>query len=415
MIKSVKLRIYPNKHQLNLINNTLSCCRYIKNSYIAYNIKEYKENGKFINGYEYSKIINKLKKTDDDFLWIRKYSSKAIKEAIMNTEKSFKEFFKKNRGFPKFKSRKRINKESYYFIKNNIHYTDNKNIIKLPILKKIRITNSKSLPNRDSIISGRIIREYNKYYVLFIYNYDNKRIPLTDTKLGIDLGIKNYAIIYNGNTIYKTNHYKDYKKYKYYENKINKLMSIISNKVETNYGKLLNKYYDKYHSTPNEVYKNIMKGESYNSSRIRLLFNKIRNCNNKLNNIREDFIKKLINDLTAKTKPNCITIEDLDISDMISNDNNTTHTLHKLVMYSKFYYFKSYLINKCNEYSIKLRSLDKYYPSTKKCSCCGNKQTISLSDRVFICNSCGYEVDRDVNAAINIYNAKDKKCVILNA
>ena len=413
MIKSVKLRIYPNKYQLNLINNTLSCCRYIKNNYIAYNIKEYKENGKFISGYDYSNIINKLKKTDDEFSWIKKYSSKAIQRAMVDVEKSFKEFFKKNRGFPKFKSRKRLNKESYYFTKNSIHYTDNRNIIKLPILKKIRITDSKSLPDINSIISGRIIREYDKYYVLFIYNYDNKQIPLNNTKLGIDLGIKNYAIIYNGNNSYKTDHYKDYKRYKYYEDKINKLMSIISNKVETNYGKLLNKYYDIYHNTPNEVYKNKMKGESYNSSRIRLLFNKIRRYNNKLNNIREDFIKKLINHLTAKTKPNCITIEDLDISDMIGNDNN--HNLHKLIMYSNFHYFKSHTINKCKEYGIKLRLLDKLYPSTKKCSCCGNKQHISLSDRLFICKSCGYKIDRDVNSAINIYNAKNKKCVILNA
>ena len=92
--------------------------------------------------------------------------------------------------------------------------------------------------------------------MLFIYNYDNKQPSLNDTKLGIDLGIKNYAIIYDGNISYKTDHYKDYKRYKYYENKINKLMNIISNKVETNYGKLLNKYYDKHHSTPNENYKN---------------------------------------------------------------------------------------------------------------------------------------------------------------
>ena len=415
MIKSVKLRIYPNKYQLNLINNTLSCCRYIKNNYIAYNIKEYKENGKFITGYEYSNIINELKKTNDEFSWICDYSSKAIQNAIFDIEKSFKEFFKKNRGFPRFKSRKRLNKESYYFIKNNIHYTDNKNIIKLPILKKIRISDSKSLPDRDSIISGRIIREYNKYYVLFIYNSDNKQLSLNNTKLGIDLGIKNYAILYNGDVNYKTDHYKDYKRYKYYENEINKLNTIISNKVETNYGKLLNKYYDKHHNTPNENYKNKMKGESYNSSRIRKLFNKIRKYNNKLNNIRKDFIKKLINTLTAKTKPNCITIEDLDISDMISTDNSSTHSLHKLVMYSNFHYFKTHMINKCKEYGIKLRLLDKYYPSTKKCSCCGNKQSISLFDRVFVCKSCGYEIDRDINTSINIYSAKDKKCVILNA
>ena len=100
---------------------------------------------------------------------------------------------------------------------------------------------------------------------------------------------------------------------------------------------------------------------------------------------------------------------------MISTDNSSTHSLHKLVMYSNFHYFKTHMINKCKEYGIKLRLLDKYYPSTKKCSYCGNKQQVSLSDRIFACKSCGYEIDRDINAAINIYSAKDKKCVILNA
>jgi len=383
------------------------------NSYIRLNIDYYKNEGKFLSFYDFDKIITYLKNNIDYYKWIKNYSSKAIKESIMNIERSFKSFFKKKKGFPKFKSRKRLNKESYYFCLDGFHYTNNKNIIKLPLLKKVRITNHKSLPKEEDIISGRIIKEYNKYYVLLFYNYDNKPLYLSDTKLGIDLGIKNYAIIYDGNTVYKTNHYKDYKKYKYYEDKINKLSVIISNKVETNYGKLLNKYYDKHHSTPNENYKNKMKGKAYDSSRIRILFSKIKRYNNKLINIREDFIKKLINKLTAKTKPNCITIEDLDISDMISN--NTTHSLHKLIMYSNFYYFKSRMINKCKEYDIKLRLLDKLYPSTKKCSCCGNKQHISLPDRVFICKSCGYEIDRDINAAINIYSAKDRRCVILNA
>ena len=100
MIKTVKLRIYPNKSQIKVINGTLGCCRYIYNKYIESNITSYKTSNKFISGYEFSKDINWLKKNNDDYNWIKKYSSKAIKDTIMNAEKSFKRFFKNKKGFP---------------------------------------------------------------------------------------------------------------------------------------------------------------------------------------------------------------------------------------------------------------------------------------------------------------------------
>ena len=292
MIKSSKLRIYPNKTQLDIINNTLGACNFVKNKYLEYNINNYKENKSFINGNNFSKIINKLKKEDDKYVWINGISSKAIKDAIMTKEKSFISFFKNKNGFPKFKSRKRMNKESYYFIKDNIHYI-NKNIIKLPILKKVRITNSKDLPDESSIISGRIIRHYDKYYVMFIYNdeyNDNKDIIKNDIKLGIDLDIKDYAIIYDGYKCYHYKHFKDLDKYKKHYNRIKELQKIISKKVEYNYGKLLNKYLDKYHKEPSEIIKNKLKGKSYNSSNIRRIFNKINKIKVKLTNIIDNFI-----------------------------------------------------------------------------------------------------------------------------
>ena len=114
MKKVCKIRFYPNKSQIDLINGTLGCCRYVSNMYIAYNESMYKDGYPFTSGYDFSRIINKLKKNNPEYMWMCKYSSKAIKDAIMNTEKSFKNFFKKKGGFPCFKSRKRIKKE-YFF------------------------------------------------------------------------------------------------------------------------------------------------------------------------------------------------------------------------------------------------------------------------------------------------------------
>ena len=139
VIKSIKLRIYPNKTQLKIINNTLSACNSIKNKYLEHNINEYKKDKSFITGYEFINYVTKLKKEDSKYSWLNGISSQAIQHAITDKEKAYKSFFKNEKGFPKFKSRKRINKESYYFIDQKYHYyTNNKNIIKIPKLKKVR-------------------------------------------------------------------------------------------------------------------------------------------------------------------------------------------------------------------------------------------------------------------------------------
>ena len=412
MIKSIKLRIYPNKTQLKIINNTLSACNFVKNKYLEYNINNYKENKKFINETNFSKYLNKLKKENDKYLWLKGISAKAIQEAILSKEKSFKSFFKNKKGFPNFKSRKRMNKESYFFIKDNIHYINN-NIIKLPILKKVRITNGDSLPDENSITSGRIIRHYNKYYVLFIYNEDNDNSDIikNDIKLGIDLGIKEYATIYDGYKCHHYKHFKDLDTYKKLNNRIKELQRVISKKVEYNYGKKLNEYLDKYGKEPNEMIKNKLKGKSYNSSNIRRIFNKINKSKVKLTNIRDNYIKQLVNKLTARIKPMKINIEDLDIKDMIEY-NNTSHNLHRLISESNFYKFRMHLINKCIEYGIKLRLVNTYYPSTQLCSNCGHKNNhIRLIDRTYVCDECRLVMDRDENSAINIYNCKSKNYI----
>lgn len=154
MRKVVKLKIYPNSTQKDLINNTLGCCNWIKNKYLEINIRRYEEDKSFVSAYDFSKYINHLKKTNPDYYWIKQYSSKAIKDAIIQKEKAFKRFFKKEGGFPKFKSRKRLNKESYFFIKDQVKYL-RKNVMQLPILGRVRITDNKSLPDitdRKSVV-----------------------------------------------------------------------------------------------------------------------------------------------------------------------------------------------------------------------------------------------------------------------
>ena len=387
MIKCCKIRIYPNKIQINIINSTLGCCNWIKNKYLELNIKRYDEDKSFISGYDFSKYINHLKKHNPDYCWIKEYSSKAIKDAIMIEESAFKRFFKTKKGFPKFKSRKRINKESFYFIKDNIHYIK-KNTIKLPILGNVRITENFYLPELSSITSGRVIREYDKYYVMFIYNVDKNPVDSNDLELGIDVGLKNYATIaFNNIEPIFVKHFKDYDTYKELDKKIVRLQQIISNKSNNNYNRLLNRYMDKNPCTDiNENIKNIMKGESYKSSRIRYLRKKIRNLKRRQRNTRMDFINKLVNMLTARIKPSMITIENLNISEMIKHTGTKDLSLHKYIQESSFYLFRTKLLIACEYFCIKLRIAYKYFASSKKCCKCGYKnKNLALKDRIFIC------------------------------
>ena len=292
-----------------------------------------------------------------------------------------------------------------------------KNIIKLPILGKVRITENSYLPDKELITSGRIIREYNKYYVMFIIKSTNEYIPLTNTELGIDVGIKNYATIASKNDNWYVKHFKDYEKYKTYEERIIKLQQIISNKAEVNYARSLNLWMDNHPNQDlNQKQKNIMKGVSYNSSRIRGLRRKMNGLRRKQRNIRNDFINKLVYSLTVRTKPYRITIENLDISEMIKYDGTKNQSLHKYIQESSFYSFKQKLINKCNYYNITLRIANKYFASSKTCYNCGNKKKdLTLNDRVYKCDCCGIEIDRDLNAAINLLYLDDSKVTILNA
>ena len=411
-----KIRFYPNKSQIKLINETFGCCNYIHNLYIEYNQKRYEETGEFITGYDFSKIINKLKNTTEEYEWIKKYSSKAIQDAIMNAEKCFKRFFKKSSGYPKFSSRKKKRHESFFFVKDNVHYTDNKNIIKIPILGRVRITEFTYLPEINRISSGRVIREDDKYYLSFTYDSCFKLMDHYDHGIGLDVGVKNYL---TGITTWcdplVAPHFKDNEGYQKIQEKIIRLQQIISHKVEINYGKKLNSYLDKHNGEePNEQTKNIMKGESYNSSRIICLKKKIRRLNKKLSNIRKDYIQKLVYTIAVRTKPEYITVETLSIKDLLSKDNN--HKMHKYISESAFYFFFELLKSKCYEYGVELRMARKYFASSKTCCKCGKKKKeLKLSDRVFKCNHCGYEIDRDMNAAVNLCLLESKDYVIINA
>lgn len=430
MYRTLKIRIYPNATQKRTISTNCNAMRFVRNQYIAYI-----NSNNFVRMRVFRKEFNKMKYLNDDFSWIvdEKVSTKAITDALQQEEHRWLRYFQsiqkvklgetsKSNKRPTFISKKKQNKMSFFIIKDNIRFESlGRRIVSLPIIGKVRITEDKDkLPSKDSITSGYIIKEGNRYYLSLRYKIKTFESKKDTTRIGIDLGIKSYATIaykMNDSTmVFSVDHFMRSKKYRSIQKRINKLQKIISNKAEMNYGKLLNDWLDTHpNEKVSENIKNIKKGESYNTSNIRKLQYKIKKLYNKLVNIRKNFIYELVLNVVTRAKhpltvPECITIEDLSIRKMLKNIPNekNDHCLHKYISESNWYLFSQYMKNTCELYSCELRISNKFYASSQICCKCGYRnRNLTLLDRTYGCPKCGNTIDRDENASINLVNATD--------
>ena len=223
------------------------------------------------------------------------------------------------------------------------------------------------------IKSGTVSVKAGRYYVSVLVEVPDVNIRNnTNDGIGVDLGVKDMAVISNG---------------KIYKN-INKSARL----------KKLEKQLRREQRCLSRKYENLKKGESTqrNIQKQRL---KVQKLHHKIDNIRTDYINKTIAEI-VKTKPSYITIEDLNVSGMMKNKH-----LSKAVASQKFYEFRIKLKDKCDDNGIELRVVDRWYPSSKICHCCGNiKKDLKLSDRIYRCK-CGYVEDRDFNASLNLSDA----------
>ena len=386
MLKSYKTEINPTLEQIQKINQTIGTCRFVYNFYLAHNKETYEKEKKFVSGMDFSKWINnEFIPNNKNYKWIKEVSSKSVKQSIMNAEKAFKRFFKHQSGFPGFKKKGKSDVKMY-FVK-----TDSKVIIpcerhriKIPTLGWVRIKEKGYIPTNSethTIKSGCVSCRAGRYYVSVLVEEIQKDQPiLNDFGIGIDLGIKEFAITSNG--IIKKN--------------INKTATV--RKLEKQLKReqrCLSRKYDDYK-------KRKKKGEAtrQNIQRQQL---KVQKLHQQIENICTDYVNKCVNEI-VKTKPSYITIEDLNVSGMMKNRH-----LSKAVASQKFYEFRTKLETKCKENGIELRVADRWYPSSKLCHECGCiKKDLKLSDREYICD-CGYHTDRDYNAALNLRDAKTYK------
>mgnify|MGYP003591840285 CR=1 FL=1 len=380
MLRAYKTEINPIQEQKIKINQTIGVCRYIYNFYLAHNKEIYELEKRFVSGMDFSKWVNnEYLPNNPEYRWIKSVSSKAVKQAIMNGEKAFKRFFKGESKFPRFKKKKRQDVKAYFPKNNKTDWTIERHRLKIPTIGFVGLKEKGYIPTKGIVKSGTVSIQAGKYFVSVlvdtIENSHNNQ-PKTE-EIGIDLGIKDLAKISNNKT---------------YKN-INKTSRVrkIEKKLKREQKRLSRKYENKK--------KRGEKTATY-SANIAKQVKKVQAIHMKLTNIRKDYTNKVVNEI-VKPKPSHITIEDLNVRGMMKNRH-----LAKAVSQQNFYYFRQKLNQKCKANNIELRIVDRFYPSSKTCSCCGNiKKDLNLSDRTYICLECGLVIDRDLNASINLANA----------
>jgi len=380
MIKTIKVMLLPNNKQQTKLFQCAGTARFVYNWALVRQQENYKNGDKFISNYSLMKEFTKLKQLQE-FNWLNNFSRQIINQSITDACDAYIKFFKVQCDYPKFKSKKK-SRPSFYVNYNTIKFTNN--FVKLEKLSNskrpnkqklnwIKLTEKNRVPINCNYHAPRVTFDGLNWYLTVGIDYPDCEEAPSNDGIGIDLGVKDLAITSDGyfyKNINKTNQIK----------KLEKKKKRLQRKVSGKYEK--NKNVENYFKTNNikKVEKQILK------------------LNKRLTNIRQNCIHQTTTEI-IKRKPSFIVMENLNVSGMMKNKH-----LSKAIAEQKFYEFKRQIEYKSAWNNIKFIEADRFYPSSKLCSCCGNiKKDLKLSDRIYRCE-CGNVIDRDLNAAINLEN-----------
>ena len=379
MLKAYKTEILPNPKQALKIRQTLGTCRYLYNLYLASNFEVYEKlgSGFFVTAYTFDKYVNHVVKKE--LSWIDTCGAKARKQAMCNAEHAFKNFIQGKANCPRFK-KKNQQKVKAYFPKNaKGDWTIWRHKLQVPTIGVVQIKEKGYLPTKAKVRSGTISYKAGRYYVSMLVEMPEIKCKLLQGEgIGINLGIKELAVMSDGTVKPNINKTPRVKKL---EKKLRRLQKRLSKKYEMKK-------------------KRGEKTATY-SANIERQVVKIQRIYQTLTNIRVDYENKIIAAIMRR-KPSFIVLEDLNVIGMMKNRH-----LSRAIAAQRFSYFRTKLTIKAKQIGIEVRIVDRFYPSSKKCSQCGRiKHNLKLRDRIYSCE-CGMELDRDLNAAINLRNASE--------
>ena len=378
MIKTIRVMLIPNNKQKTKLFQYANTARFAYNWALGREKENYKNGGKFLSDGDLRKEFTQLKKTEE-YSWLNEISNNVTKQDIKDACNAYKRFFKGYSKFPKFKSRK-YSVPSFYQDNVKIKFTETHVKVEGFTTSKrknkqkinwMRLAEHNRIPTDCKYTNPRIKYDGLNWWLTVGIEYeDSTAIPSNDG-IGIDLGIKDLAICSYGTKYKNINKSQKVKKL---EKQKRRLQRSISRSYEKN------KKGESYCKTNNVIKKE------------KLLLKR----NHRLTNIRKNYLNQTISEIINR-KPRFICIEDLNVSGMMKNRH-----LSKVVQQQGFYEFRRQIEYKSAWNNIPVIIADRFFPSSKLCSCCGSiKKDLKLSDRIYKCD-CGNVIDRDFQAALNL-------------
>lgn len=371
MVKGHKIRLFPTKEQEKLFYKHIGSCRFIYNWGLETQIRQYQETGKKFSSFELIKQLTPLKK-QDEYGWLNEVSNASLQTSLRDLDSAYQRFLSKQNKFPKFKSRKK-SKLAYPIRSDKIYFQDDK-LIFIEKVGKVKYKTNYDVPIGKGVkfLNPRISLINNKWILSVSFEVENQEVELADESMGIDLGVKELAIMHMGNENMMVKNINKSPTLKRRTKKLKRLQRKVSRKYHIN-------------------------GNWDKSQNILKLEDEIRELQYHISMTRKNYLHQTTRTFVNKY-PYRVVMEDLNVLGMMKNKH-----LSRAIAEENFCEFIRQMKYKCEELGIEFIQVGRWFPSSKTCSCCGSiKKDLKLKDRIYKCPECGLEIDRDINAAINL-------------